>query len=106
MHIIIMLNTLLLISLVAVTGSLAATDLAAAQDNMITNDDTIQQLINEQISTSGFSSSTADLSTEAPGPSLTIIRELRNATKEVGEGMRLRCEIKGSPPAKWIKWFM
>lgn len=105
MHILIMLNTLLPISLVAVTGSLAATDLAAAQDNMLTNDDTIQQLINEQISTGSFSS-TADLSTEAPEPSLTIIRELRNATKEVGEGMRLRCEIKGSPPAKWIKWFM
>ena len=39
--------------------------------------------------------------TESPdqASSLTFVRDLRNVTKEVGEGLKLKCEVKGEPPA-------
>ena len=37
--------------------------------------------------------------------SLVFIRELRNYTKEQGEGVKVRCEVRGDPPANKFRWF-
>ena len=36
---------------------------------------------------------------------LVFIRELKNITKKAGEPLKVKCEVKGSPPATGIEWF-
>ena len=37
--------------------------------------------------------------------SLVFIKELRNFTKEQGDSVKVRCEVRGEPPASKFRWF-
>ena len=37
--------------------------------------------------------------------SLVFIKELRNFTKEQGDSLKVRCEVRGDPPANKFRWF-
>jgi Immunoglobulin I-set domain len=37
--------------------------------------------------------------------SLYFTKELKNATREAGDSLRLKCEVDGSIPATSIQWF-
>ena len=36
---------------------------------------------------------------------LEFVRDLKDLTREVGEGLKVKCEVMGSPPATKFKWF-
>ena len=100
------IQLLLYLSLVA-TVNLAASNLEAPADNLLDHHEDDSDYDNLDLGSSSSSSLTPSAgSTTAAQPTLTMVRELRNVTKEVNEGVRLRCEVKGDPPARWIKWFM
>ena len=37
--------------------------------------------------------------------SLVFIRDLKNITKEVGDSVKVKCEVQGDPAAIRFKWF-
>lgn len=52
--------------------------------------------------TSAMSSSTTQKSSYKP---LAFVRELKNATKEDGDNLKLRCDVTGTIPATSILWY-
>ena len=36
---------------------------------------------------------------------LQFVRDLKDLTREVGEGLKVKCEVQGIPPATKFKWF-
>ena len=101
------LKILLLLYLsLLVTGNHAASNLEAPPDNLLEHHENNSDYDNLDMGSRSSSLIPSAGSTTAAQPTLTMVRELRNITKEVNEGVRLRCEVKGDPPARWIKWFM
>ena len=50
-----------------------------------------------------FSNKGGDNSVESK--SLVFSRELRNITREVGDSLKVKCEVRGKPAAIKFKWF-
>ena len=41
----------------------------------------------------------------APTSSLAFVRDLKDLTRQVGDGLKVKCEVKGSSPATIFRWF-
>ena len=40
-----------------------------------------------------------------PSNGLAFVRNLKDLAREVGEGLKVKCEVEGSPPATKFHWF-
>ena len=44
--------------------------------------------------------------TERPKSSLQFVYPMKNSTRTVGEALKLKCEVRGSPPPSEFRWFV
>ena len=44
--------------------------------------------------------------TERPKRSLQFVYPMKNSTRTVGEALKLKCEVRGSPPPSEFRWFV
>ena len=44
--------------------------------------------------------------TERPKSSLQFVYPMKNSTRAVGEALKLKCEVRGSPPPSEFRWFV